>query len=319
MKNPKTVAYVGNFDPPFSTENDVAAAFELLGWRVIKVQENKQLQFNKLRRFNYDLLLITGTWECTPARLTDYLTIFKECVDKKIPTATLHLDVFWGTGRNGRKWWHHPMFHTSVLFTADGDHQEEWARLGKRHIWLPPGVRDTAAHSGKLKEEYTCDVALVGSNGKNYHEDVWPYRTELAKQLREMCQRNSWTYKNPGGDDAKISRGEDLNDFYASAKVTVGDSLCLKKEAAQYWSDRVPEATGRGGFLIMPKIDSLAAQGYALITYDWGDFEGLEKLIGVCLADEEMRKKNAAINQLNTIANHTYSVKVQTILKELNL
>ena len=33
------IAYVGNFEPEFSTENDVRKAFEALGYEVIKLQE----------------------------------------------------------------------------------------------------------------------------------------------------------------------------------------------------------------------------------------------------------------------------------------
>ena len=149
------------------------------------------------------------------------------------------------------------MFHTAYIFTADGDYQKEWKLYGKNHIWLPPAVRHSAAHFGTFKEEYACDVAFVGSNGDGYHTDVWTYRKELVDYIRLMCQRNGWSFKNPGGDEQKIARGEQMNDFYASAKVTIGDSLCLKKENSHYWSDRVPEATGRGGLLVMPNIKAI--------------------------------------------------------------
>ena len=50
------VAYIGNFEPEYSTENDVRKAFEKLGHQVIKRQEN-QLDVNQLRAYDYDLLL----------------------------------------------------------------------------------------------------------------------------------------------------------------------------------------------------------------------------------------------------------------------
>ena len=81
-------------------------------------------------------------------------------------------------------------------------------------------------------------VEVFGSNGEGYHTDVWTYRKELVDYIRIMCQRNGWKFRNPGGDEPKIARGEQMNDFYASAKVTIGDSLCLKKENSHYWSDR---------------------------------------------------------------------------------
>jgi hypothetical protein len=319
------IAYVGNFEPEFSTENDVRKAFEYLGHEVIKLQEGDNHNPNKASitdivnaALDSDLLLWTGTWaDAYPLEVV--LDLFHECAVKGIPTATLHLDTFWGKSRGGRKWWREPMFHTAYIFTADGDYQKEWELLGKKHIWLPPAVRHDAAHLGKFREEFACDVAFVGSNGHGYHEDVWGYRKELVDNLREMCRRNGWSFKNPGGDDPKIPRGEDMNDFYASAKVTVGDSLCLKKEDSHYWSDRVPEATGRGGFLIMPQIKALMRQGWLIPSYKWGDFEHLERAIEYCLNDPKGYEGCKKINQENTAKHHTYINRAKKILRKVGL
>lgn len=314
------IAYIGNFGPEYSTENDVRKAFEELGHNVIKFQENS-LNINLLRQFNYDLLLITGTWD-NIVRLEDMITIFKECAERGIPTATLHLDTFWGKSRGGRQWWLHPMFHTAYIFTADGDYQKQWKAFGKNHIWLPPAVRHDATHSGKFREEYACDVAFVGSNGVGYHEDVWPDRKILVDKLRAMCAKNGWKFKNPGGDNPKIERNDDMNDFYASAKVTIGDSLCLIKKDSHYWSDRVPEATGRGGFLIMPQIDILKDEefyGGILPTYPWDDFDTLEKIIKEYLQDDELRNKIQKQTRIITMLNHTYVNRAKTIIEEIGL
>lgn len=314
------IAYIGNFEPEFSTENDVRRAFEFLGHKIIKLQENATNPFEIQRAaLNSDMLLITGTWDHLYP-LEEMINIFYECARVGIPTATLHLDTFWGKARGGRAWWQHPMFHTAYIFTADGDYQEEWKAFGKNHVWLPPAVRHNAAHFGKFKKEYECDVAFVGSNGVGYHEDVWGYRKELVYQLRNMCKRNGWKFKNPGGQDPKINRGEDMNDFYASAKVTVGDSLCLKKEDSQYWSDRVPEATGRGGHLIMPKIKALQnIYGGTIAFYEWGDFEGLEDRIKFELKNVGMREEAQRLAQKITADGHTYVDRVKTILQTVGL
>jgi len=312
------VGYIGNFGPEYSTENDVRKAFEHLGHTVIQFQENK-LNLSQLRQYNYDLLLVTGTWANCP-KLEEWLDIVHECAVRGIPTATLHLDTFWGKSRGGRKWWQENMFHTAYIFTADGDYQEEWKLMGKNHIWLPPAVRHSATHQGKFRDEYACDVAFVGSNGVGYHEDVWEYRRQLVDALRAMCKRNGWSFKNPGGDQPKINRSDDMNDFYASAKVTVGDSLCLKKEDSRYWSDRVPEATGRGGFLIMPEIRALDSTDFYdghLVQYAWGNMEDLEHQITTYLEDEVARTELAQECQRITTDKHTYVNRAETILKEV--
>lgn len=312
-----TIAYVGNFEPEYSTENDVRKAIEHLGHKVLAYQENK-FDWHELEEYNYDLLLITGTWgDAIP--LESWLDIIHGCALKDIPTATLHLDTFWSTGRAGRKWWREPMFHTAYIFTADGDYAMNWELLGKNHLWLPPGVRHSAAKFGEEKEKYICDVAFVGSNGQGYHEDVWTYRKELVDQLRDMCKRNDWSFKNPGGDEPKIDRNDDMNDFYASAKVTVGDSLCLNKEDSKYWSDRVPEATGRGGFLIMPHIKAMKYDWPKIPTYNWGDYKMLEKMIKHYLENEDERHTIQFENQKITEKEHTYVNRVETILKMTEL
>lgn len=313
------VLYIGNFGPEYSTENDVRKAFEFLGHTVIQAQEN-ELNWDQLFSYDYDLLLHTGTW-ADVAPLTQFLDLYKGCADRLIPTATLHLDTFWGTSRGGRHWWNEPMFHTAYIFTADGDYQDKWKALGKNHIWLPPAVRHDACHPGRFRPDMECDVALVGSNGDGYHEDVWTYRKELVGALKEMSARNGWSFRNPGGeperfDAGKIPRSDDMNDFYASAKVTVGDSLCLNKEKSRYWSDRVPEATGRHGFLIMPQIDEIEAMYECEIPmYPWGDFDVLEEMVGDWLENDEGRKSVVEAYAKRTKAEHTYVNRVETILK----
>lgn len=309
------IAYIGNFEPEYSTENDVRKAFEHLGHTVVQLQENKvSMEQVREESLNSDLLLVTGTWgDALP--LPDFIDLIHDLSLKGIPSATLHLDTFWGTSRGGRKWWREPMFHTAYIFTADGDYNDKWELLGKNHMWLMPGVRYDAAKFGTERKEYECDVALVGSNGDGYHEDVWTYRKELAEQLREMCKRNGWKYKNPGGDEPKIDRNDDMNDFYASAKVTVGDSLCLNKEDSKYWSDRVPEATGRGGFLIMPQIKAMKYNYPKLPTYSWGKWKQLEEMITHYLENEDERHTIQAENQRITAEEHTYVNRVKTIMK----
>jgi len=323
MKDKLRICYIGNFGPEYSTENDVRKAWEHLGHEVIQAQEN-DLDWNQLWSYEYDLLLVTGTW-ADVAPLEQWLDLYKGCADRNIPTCTLHLDTFWSTSRGGRKWWLEPMFHTAYIFTADGDYQDKWKALGKTHIWLPPAIRHDACHPGTYREEYACDVAFVGSNGTGYHEDVWSYRKELISALKEMCDRNGWSFRNPGGeldkpDAGKIMRNDDMNDFYASAKVTVGDSLCLNKKQSRYWSDRVPEATGRGGFLIMPQIDELRSiYNMSLPDYPWGDFDMLEWTIKTFLEDDKMREgmRNNCFEK--TKEKHTYVNRVQTILETVGL
>lgn len=320
----RVVTYVGNFEPEFSTENDVRKAFEHLGWQVTCVQENKtHPDLLQHEAFKSNLLLWTGTWDDAQP-LKESLDTFYKCAKAGVPTATYHLDIFHGLSRGDRKWWLHPMFHTRHVFTADGDHDAEWEKMAVEHHWLPPAIRHDAAHFGTPRKEYECDVAFVGSNGDGYHEDVWVYRRELIRKLREICQRRGWSFRNPGGepdkpDMGKISRGEDMNDFYASAKVTVGDSLCLYKEDNTYFSDRVFEAPGRGGFLIMPFIDRLKVMLPPMPMYSWGDWTNLESQVAYYLGHEADRNDKAKRMQEIVANKHTYVNRVEKMLQVMGL
>lgn len=313
------IAYVGNFGPEWSTENDYRLAFEALGCEIICLQEDKATH-SEIRRqaLNADLLLWTGTWDDAQP-LDESLTTFYLCAREGIPTATVHLDTFWPVNRDGRKWWLHPMFRTAHVFTADGDWPGAWEEIGINHHWLPPAVRHTVVQEEfEVRPEFECDVAFVGSDGRGYHPE-WHYRTWLVDALEEMCKRNRWLFLNPGGRTAKVPR-ELMGDFYASARVTVGDSLCPKENKAKYWSDRVYEATGRSGLLVMPQIDALDEQfDGQMPTYPWGDWDALEKIIRHYLLhpldSEEVRSYCYEI----TKQGHTYVNRAQQILRTVGL
>lgn len=313
------IAYVGNFEPEFSTENDVRHAFEYLGHEVDPVQENKTPSsslFTAAREA--DLLLWTSTWDdAVPLEVAQ--EVFAGCRERGVPTATYHLDVFFGVSREGRNWKRNPMMHTDFVCTAEGGHEELFAEAGIKHHWLRAGVRHTACHPGTPRAEYACDVALTGSDGHHYHPE-WKYRIELVDELEKMCARRGWTFKNPGGREEKVPRGEEMNDFYASASVTVGDSLCLDFEKSMYWSDRAYEAPGRGGLLIMPQIDALA-QDYddQMEMYPWYDWEKLEWLISTYLTSPQLR----AVSKMKTwdiaTERHTYVQRMGELLRIVGL
>lgn len=310
------IVHVGHWDSEWETEADWRLAFEALGHTVTPL-DIRHASWNDIRAqaFDADLLLWSGG--CQPTQpLAETIATVHHLADRGVPSATLHLDPWWGLDRGGCPWWLNPMFQAGTIFTASGDNQQKWERWGKRHIWLPPAVRHTVPDTpGQPRDEWRCDVALVGSNGRGYHPE-WPYRRQLHSALVTMCARNSWRFLNPGGDQPRISR-EHMTDFYASATVTVGDSLCPHREHSLYWSDRPIEATGRRGLIVMPRIDALAKLYPAMPTYPWGDWQALENLIGRLLDDPAGRAWSIAESHAVTAAAHTYRHRAHTVLSAL--
>ena len=152
------------------------------------------------------------------------------------------------------------------MFTPDGDPASEawFAEQGINHVYVPPAVVSDECTVGNYRPELDHDVIFVGS--KHYHPE-WPHRGELLAWLEATYGDR---FKRYGGD-VQVMRGQDLNDLYASAKVVVGDSLCLPGHT-RYWSDRYYETVGRGGFLIapcVPGIEEHFTDGEHLLFYDF--------------------------------------------------
>lgn len=305
-----TVCIHGNHAISFCTERDLAWTFEDLGHKVISTQENADTTEEVLERCikeNVKLFVYIHThgWE-TPGRM-DMAQLLQELKACGIKTCSFHLDRYRGLnlsdGRESRVGTH-PFWHTDVVFTADGGNQEWFKDRGVNHVWLPPAVVKKWAVKGNYRADLAVDVAFVGARG--YHPE-YPFRETLIKFLED-------TY----GSRFKIFSGfreQSLNDLYASARVVVGDS-CFGG-ADRYWSDRVPETTGRGGFLIHPASNGLSIPG--LVTYTPGDLNDLTDKIDYYLEHEDERKALQGATQAWVREHDTYTNRVQTMLKVVGL
>ena len=306
-----SITIVGFTGWQWNAEADWKDAFEAHGFNVIFLDELSPEKVIRQAARRSELLL----W--VSSRL-NHTKPFMKSLSRHCVTVGWHADLFWGVNRP--IWKRSAMWAAAVVFTADGGHDAEWEKMGVNHSWLLPGVRKRWTQTeARLRASDRCDVAFIGSNGGNYHKE-WSYRAELVAQLREMCDRNGWRFRNPGGDTRRVERNRRMNDFYRSAKVTVGDSLCLDRESSLYWSDRVYEATGRGGLLIMPEIAALRTQSEnRLPMYRWGDWNGLEGQIGAFLSDSEANSAVRSSCREWTAQNHTYNNRVAQLLVETGI
>ena len=304
----RCIAILGNFGVSYSTESELAWSFRHLGHNVIELQEGRAtgkeiVSACLMNNVDAFVWIHTHTWE-TPG--DPAFAIGLDAIKKAgIPTIGFHLDRYWGLnildgredGIGNTPWW-----QCDFVFTADGGNQERFKARGVRHVWLPPGVVERGVHYGRFRPEFDCDVAFVGS--RNYHPE-YPFRGELISWLEI-------TY----GKRFKLITGVregDLNDAYASAKVVVGDS-CFAGEP-YYWSDRVPETVGRGGYLIHPFSEGMHA-GYCL---PYVGLEHLRQQIEDSLELPEMRRKWVRY-QMEIVRQHeTYSQRVQTILETVGV
>ncbi|GAG12636.1 unnamed protein product [marine sediment metagenome] len=182
---------------------------------------------------------------------------------------------------------------------------------------MPAGVLESECYLGTPQERFKKDIIFVGSYG--YHPE-WNYRPQLIDWLKNTYGDRFQRFAG----DCKYGtiRGGALNDLYASAKVVIGDSLCIGFNYPHYISDRLFETTGRGGFIIFPYIVGIGNYfklGSELITYDYGDFDSLKKLIDFYVNNNEEREKIQIAGHRRTKKDHTYRNRIEkifSILKE---
>jgi len=287
----KNIAFIGNFVAPESTENHLKWTLEDLGYKVIGLQENIDTTDHILDVAKAcDLLIYVHTHGWFTPGTFDLTELFNRLKSLKIPTASFHLDYWFGLTRQddvGK----HPFWHTKYVFTADGGSNNWYREQGINHFWLKPAVVKRDCYMAEKHSDY--DLIFVGSN--LYHNE-WDYRPQLINWLKMNYGGRFRRFGNPDFTDDSVFpvRGRPLNQLYADAKVVVGDSLCLNFTHEDYWSDRVYETIGRGGFLIHPYIKGLEKEfvdGETIVFYKFGDFDELKTKINYYIENDEAREK----------------------------
>jgi hypothetical protein len=305
------VSYIGNFKFPWCTEVHIAATLEDLGIKVRRLQEDELDVENLTRRASdSDILLYTRTWGVDDRSLL--VSKFRELEANGTKTASYHLDLYLGIKRE-QTIYGDPFWSTQYVFTPDGDpvSADKFQSLGINHFYIKPAVYKAECYSGEHTSRFASDIAFVGSV-QGYH-DEWPYRQKLHNWLQATYNSTYAKYGHP----ESLVRGQDLNNLYASAKIIIGDSLCPNFNKPYYWSDRIYETLGRGGFLIHPYISGLEEEfedGRDLVFYEFGNFQQLKQLIGTYLQDSNLRNSIASQGQSTVKNNCTYHDRLSEVL-----
>lgn len=312
------VAYLGNFGVSFSTESHVALALTNNGHRVTRYQENEPGAFVRLAQQvrDFDFVLWTRTGWAPGVPEDEQLAMLGAARDAGVPTVGYHLDRWWGLNREGQVH-DQPFFRVDLMCTADGGHDEEWRAAGVEHVWFPPGVSRAECVPGRYNRRMASDVAFVGNWLPGGYHAEWKHRPELVAFLRRTYRDRVRFWPRRG---QPAVRGEALRDLYASVKVLVGDS-CLVGNASRYWSDRIPESLGRGGFLVHPHVEGLDehyTDGEHLRTWPLGDWSELRRLIDYYLAHGSERRTIAAAGKAHVLATATYEHRMTQLVALLS-
>lgn len=303
------IALVGNFSQPHCSEVHWAATLEDLGHEVARLQEN-ELRRGTLPQLvqGHDLFVWVRTW---PGFVTlDDLSALRAM---GIPSVNLHLDLFIGLQReDGLDT--DPRWRCDYVFTADGspESQKVFEAHGINHHWLPAGVYKPEAVVGTPRDEFKHDVVFVGG-GVEYAHPEWPYRRQLVQWLMDAYGPRFGKYGHP----QRTVRNLELNDLYASAKVAVGDSLCLGFTHANYFSDRLTEAAGRAAFQVFPHVPGIEAffePDKEIVLYEYGNFDELRDKIDYYVAHDAEREAIRLAGHERAKRDHTYHQRLQQML-----
>lgn len=306
------IAFLGNFGVSFSSESHHKKTLENLGHEVIALQEVETTGERVLEAAESSDVFIwvhTHGWDTPGLRMARVLSTLK---DKGIPTLTYHLDLWFGLQRQrdmqSDDYWNIQHFFTVDKKMADWFNQETEI---KGH-YMPAAVYDVECYWNPTPPER--DLIFVGSRG--YHPE-WPYRPQLIDWLGHNYGGGFTHY---GGDGAGVVRGAELNRLYASTKVAVGDTLCIGFDYPYYFSDRVFETMGRGGFIIHPRIkgiEDIFEDKKHLVLYNYGDFDQLKREIDFYLEADELREEIRKTGHEYVKKNHTYLNRWTSILETL--
>lgn len=324
-----TIAYVGNFSQRHCTEVHLAYTLESLGHTVIRLQEN-EIQPKALTAMilspenNWDLFLFTRTWDTLVTMA--HLSWLRE---QKIPSASYHLDLYIGLKRESGLD-DDPFWRTDYVFTPDGDpaSAEVFKARGINHHYMKPGVYAPECYMARPRPFDSMpapgrerhDVIFVGGGeatdeGPQYGHPEWAYRGQLIKFLRETYGTIKF---GKFGYPQETIRNEALNQLYADSAVVVGDSICLNFTKPYYWSDRVYETLGRGGFIIHPYIKGMEEEftdGETIVFYEYGNWDQLKSKIGYYLEHPTERERIRLAGHDYVKKNCTYTQRLKRMLE----
>jgi spore maturation protein CgeB len=306
------ITFLGNWSVSYSTETHHGKSLESLGHEVIRLQEPKapaaQIQAEAEKS---DLFVWTHTHGWVTPGIEGVLHRLKKA---GVPVVAYHLDLYMGIQRWTQYEEDPYMRMIDHFFTVD-KLMAAWLNNNTevRGHFLPAGVFDQECYLAEPTSPHGNDVVFVGSRG--YHRE-WAYRPQLIDWLKATYGPR---FTHVGGDgQTGTVRGDDLNQLYASSKVAIGDSLCLNFNYPYYASDRVFETLGRGCAIIHPRIQGMEEwfeDRKHLAFYEFGDFDGLRKLIDYYLEHDEEREAMRRAGHEHVKANHTYVHRWQEILE----
>lgn len=284
------IIYIAKFHKMWDEEY-IARGFESLGHVVarIDVQTRVKDMVRDIDVFKPDMVIFAKFAHPYAQTVIDF------CKKNKIKTVCWVFDLYWNYARQDQL--NTPAFTADYVFTTDGG-KRDWDMYGINHHCVRQGIFERECVMLKAKKD--IDVLFVGSHNPNNHD-----RTVMLDKIK-----NDYNLVWVGKESEDEARGMKLNELYARAKVVVGDSVY----APHYWSNRVVETLGRGGFLIHVEVEGIKDEYPNLVTYKRGDYADLKSKIDYYLSHDKERSDIIKKNFKLVKQNYTCTQKCKELL-----
>jgi len=291
------IAIIGKFTNIFDEEY-IARSFEMLGCHVDRIPQHLQWFDIKtaLEKSKPDILLFTK-WNW-PNELDQTLIYLKRMGTKLVSWL---FDIYFDYPReyqirNAK------FFKADYVFTTDNGHNHRWPAMGINHHCIRQGIFAEECYMAD-RATYKYDVVFIGSENPMFMQ-----RNEILYKLDKDFKFTWFGRKNTAE-----KRSHDLNRLFAETKIVVGDSY----PSPRYWSNRIVETLGRGGFLIHREVEGLKEEYPHLVTYN-GTYEDLKKKISYYLEHDKEREEIIIKNFNHVKDNFTMDKKCKQLLQWVN-
>lgn len=189
-------------------------------------------------------------------------------------------------------------FYADRVFMSDG------GEVGIQKETIRQGIHEPEAVLGKANVDH--DVVFIGS-------DTYFGRHKMIEFLKETYGDRFAHYGMGGKPEV---RGLELNNLLAGSKVVVGDSV----HSPNYWSNRIYEVIGRGGFLLHPKVEGLDEEFEPYkhyIPFERGNFEQIKEIVDYYISHDKEREKIRLAGFDFCKTNYKYQDRCLTLLQKV--
>lgn len=294
------IIYIDKFDYFFSSGNYITAALNAHGVQVTKISLTTPLtKIQKIIINNRPDFVLCGKGTDNFASLIPWLK------QQNIMIVHWSFDRLFYLDRAKTIIRKRKIYLADLVCTTDGGCNQQWKQqFGVDHITLRQGI-PSLDHIWVDPIPQDFDIVFIGS----IYND---YRRKLTTFLSTTYGKRFQIFGGSEQPQDQI-RGLDLNTLVRSVKIVVGDSL----PGDHYWSNRLYEIRGRGGFLLHPETIGMEQEfniGKELIVFPRHDMTRLQQIIDYYIKHDNERE---TIRRCGFDRCPTYDDRIATLIKRV--